>query len=249
MRIDWWTLGLQTINVLLLVWILARFLFRPIVTIVEARRAEAARLLADAETARAEAIAQNEKAAREATRLASTRNEVISAAAADAAAERTAILAAAREEADQLRATVAAEVARSREGAAEAVAGQASRLAVDIAAKLLARLPDAARIDGFTDGLAAAVAALPEASRSSIAAAGEPLRLRAARGLTAAEIEACRSALAHALGRAVAVVVETDRSLIAGLEIDTPHAVVRNSFRADLDRIAEELMRHDHAGR
>jgi hypothetical protein len=27
--------------------------------------------------------------------------------------------------------------------------------------------------------------------------------------------------------------------------LETPHAVVRNSFRADLSRIVEELTRHD----
>ena len=39
MRIDWWTLALQTFNVLVLVLILGRFLFRPVVAIIEERRA------------------------------------------------------------------------------------------------------------------------------------------------------------------------------------------------------------------
>jgi F-type H+-transporting ATPase subunit b len=30
MRIDWWTLALQTANVLILIWLLGRFLFRPV---------------------------------------------------------------------------------------------------------------------------------------------------------------------------------------------------------------------------
>ena len=45
MRIDWWTLALQTVNVLILIWILSRFLFRPIVGVIEERRAAAAKLL------------------------------------------------------------------------------------------------------------------------------------------------------------------------------------------------------------
>ena len=54
MRIDWTTLALQTINVLVLVWLLARFLFRPVMTIIAERRAAAEKLLADAAaTARA----------------------------------------------------------------------------------------------------------------------------------------------------------------------------------------------------
>ena len=57
MRIDWWTLGLQTVNVLILVAILARFLFRPVIAIMEERQAAAAKALGDAETAKARAIA------------------------------------------------------------------------------------------------------------------------------------------------------------------------------------------------
>lgn len=41
MTIDWWTLGLQTVNVLVLVWILARFLFRPVARIIADRQAAA----------------------------------------------------------------------------------------------------------------------------------------------------------------------------------------------------------------
>ena len=55
MHIDWWTLALQTVNVLVLIWILARFFFRPVVDIVAKRQEEANKLLADAAAARQEA--------------------------------------------------------------------------------------------------------------------------------------------------------------------------------------------------
>ncbi len=42
MRIDWSTLALQTINALVLIWLLARFLFRPVAGII-AERQKAAR--------------------------------------------------------------------------------------------------------------------------------------------------------------------------------------------------------------
>ena len=46
MHFDWWTLALQTVNVLVLIWILARFFFRPVADIVAKRQAEADKLLA-----------------------------------------------------------------------------------------------------------------------------------------------------------------------------------------------------------
>ena len=38
-----------------------------------------------------------------------------------------------------------------------------------------------------------------------------------------------------------------DPDLIAGAELRTPHAVVRNSWRADLDAMVESLNEDDHA--
>ena len=55
MRIDWWTLGFQTVNVLVLVWLLSRFLFKPVAQIIADRQQQAAALMRDATNARASA--------------------------------------------------------------------------------------------------------------------------------------------------------------------------------------------------
>jgi len=248
MRIDWWTLGLQTINVLVLAWILGRFLFRPVAAMVAERQSAATKLLDEAGAARSAAEAEKAEAIRQAALTEAARGDALKAAAAEAETERTALLASARAEADRLRAAAEAEMEQERQSETGIVARRASQLAVDIAAKVLARLPGEARITGFIDGLAEALAALPRASRADFGADGMPVRLRAARALTEAERQACREALSRALGRKIDLAVTVDAGLIAGLEIETPHAVVRNSFRADLDRIAAELMRHEHAG-
>ena len=54
MHLDPWTFALQTINVLILVWLLAHFLFRPVAAIIAARRAASDALMTDAEAARGE---------------------------------------------------------------------------------------------------------------------------------------------------------------------------------------------------
>jgi F-type H+-transporting ATPase subunit b len=243
-RIDWWTLALQTVNVLVLVWILSRFLFRPVESIIERRQAAAAKLLADAEAAKTQANAAREAAEAEAARLAGSRSETLRAAAAQAEKERAAALAAARTEVEHLRAAAEAEIERERETEAAAASDRAARLAVDIAGKLLDRLPDSERVDGFIDGLAQAIASLPPAGKEGLGA-GEGAKLKAPRSLNDAEMKSCRNAFAKALGRPLDFSVDVDPGLIAGLELETPHAVVRNSFRADLSRIVEELTRHD----
>ena len=248
MRIDWWTLALQTVNVLILVWILSRFLFRPVACIIEERRAAAVKLLADAEAAKNAANAAREAANAETVQLTSTRDETLRQAAAAAEKERAATLAAARTEVEHLRAAAEAEIRGARQAEAAAAFDRAARLAVDIAGKLVARLPDAARVDGFIDGLAEALASLPAASRDGLGA-GQDARLKAARSLDEVEMKSCRDAFAKALGRPFTFSVDVDPGLVAGLELDTPHAVVRNSFRADLSRIVEELTRHDRVQR
>jgi F-type H+-transporting ATPase subunit b len=248
MRIDWWTLGLQTVNVLILIWILSKFLFRPVVAIIEERRAAAAKILADAEAAKKQAVAAREAAEAESARIAAGRDNVLRQAAEDAEAQRAAALVSAREEVDQLRAAAETEMRWTRAAEEAAASDRAAKLAVDIAGKLMARLPDSARVDGFVDGLAKALASLPEASRDALEA-DATLRLTAARALTAEEIRSCRHAFARALGHPLDFKVAVDPGLIAGLELETPHAVVRNSFRSDLARIVEELTRHDSVHR
>jgi len=248
MRIDWWTLGLQAVNLLVLIWILARFLFRPVAAMIVARQAATAQLLEEARAARAAAEAEKQRASDEAARLAGTREERLQAANAEAEAEKAALLAQARTQVEQLLAAANAEIARARREEATTAGERASRLAVDIASKVMTRLPEEVRVVGFVEGLAAGIAALPDATRAEVGADGAPLHLKAARSLTDAEAETCRATLARALGRPVEIAVETDPGLIAGLELDTRHAVVRNSFRADLDRLSIELMRHDEPG-
>lgn len=247
MRIDWWTLGLQTVNVLVLLWILSRFLFRPVAAIVAARQAEAARLLDAAKAAKAAAETQRDAAAAEVARLAAGRGEALRLGQQEAEAHKAALLAAARAEAERVRAAAATEIADARTRETAAAGTRASVLAVEIAAKLLERLPDGARVTGFIDGLAAGLAKVPEASRTGLGRPDAPMRLKAARALTPEETASCQASLARALGHEVTFTVEVDPGLIAGLEIEAPHAVVRNSFRADLARITAELTRDAEA--
>jgi F-type H+-transporting ATPase subunit b len=232
MQIDWSTLGLQAVNALVLVWLLARFLFRPVADAIAGRQQAAGQLLADAKAAKAAAESERDKAAAETARLVEHRNAALKEAEAEAATEKAALLATAKIEAEQRTEALATE-------------DRAGRLAIDIAGKLLDRLPREARVAAFIDGIAAGLAKLPEGTRASVGADGTSVRLTAARAVTPQEVEACRSALAGVLGHPVLVEVKVEPALIAGIELETPHAVVRNSFRADLLRLNSGLVHHD----
>ncbi|ANB72704.1 ATP synthase F0 subunit B [Paraburkholderia phytofirmans OLGA172] len=246
MRIDWSTLALQTINALVLIWLLARFLFRPVAGIIAERQKAAQTLIADAEAAKRAAVLERDTAVRETQQLVAARGDAMKAVAADAAAEKAALLAVAQADADRLRAAADAEAEAARVEQDKLVAVRATQLAVDIAAKLLAKLPENVRVSGFIDGLADAIAQLPEPVRAQLGANGVALTLAAPHALSPQELEHCRTVLAACLNRAVSLEVEVDPQLIAGLELRAAHAVVRNNFGADLAQIRAALLGSEH---
>ncbi|ABE35971.1 ATP synthase B/B' CF family protein [Paraburkholderia xenovorans LB400] len=244
MHIDGWTLGLQTVNVLVLVWLLARYLFRPVAKIIAARQQAATALMADAANARAAALAERSQAADQAAQIAQQRGDLLAAASAEAAALKTSLESAARADADRLRLAAQADLATARQAAAAADANRASRLAIGIAAKLIDRLPQETRIAGFIEGLAAELAKLPAATRAELSP-DAPVHLLAPRALKDDELAACHAALARVLGRDLPLPVTVEPALLVGLELEAPHAIVRNSFRADLAYLQSELLAHD----
>ncbi|CAJ5800206.1 F0F1 ATP synthase subunit delta [Burkholderia pseudomallei] len=247
MRIDWSTLALQTVNVVVLVWLLSRFLFRPVSDIIAKRQAAARKLIDDASRERDAAHAERERARAERASLAAARDDALKDALAQAAAERERLNAAARADAQALRDAARAQADADAVQRAKALDARATRLAIDIAAKLLARLPDSARVAGFVDGVAASLARLPADVRASLADEDAQVRLVAPRALTAQEAAACRAAFAASVGRPLEPDVRVDPALIAGLELESKYANVRNSLRQDLATIEAALLNEDDA--
>ena len=241
MTIDWWMLALQAINVLVLVWLLGRFFWRPVAQVIAQRRATAQQMLADAQ-GKVNA-AQSALAAIEATRagFAQEREAILAAAHDEAERTRVARLQETTQEMQALRDAARAEIAKSEDAAERARAEQASRLAITIAQRLAARLDSAAVREAFLEWLRGAISALPEAQRQSAASSGVALDAISATLLSAAEQERYRARIGEALGAHPDIVFKVDPALIAGLELRGPHFIVTNSWRADLDRILADL--------
>jgi F-type H+-transporting ATPase subunit b len=135
MRIDWYTLALQLINFAILVWLLQRFLYRPVLRVVDARRAAVDERYAEA--ARAE-----EAAKRQLSELAAQR--------AGLSAERATALERAQEEARQAMAARRAQAEHDAQGLLdearrtlaqerERVLAETRRTALDLAAGMARR--------------------------------------------------------------------------------------------------------------
>lgn len=237
MRIDLWTLALQTINVLVLVWLLARFLFHPVANIIAARRAAADTLLADAEAARAKVADAAAALARRQQNLTNDAQRIIAEARAEAEAERATLLHQATEAASKLQADAQQANERDQRLMREQLAQEARLLAVDIAQRLLQRLPTHVLTQAFMETLVATLATHP--ARASLAA--QPIELHSATPLDATAQADCRAMLARVLQPPPQIEFRTDPNLIAGLELNGPHLLIRNSWRADLQRITKAL--------
>lgn len=244
MRIDWWTLGFQTINVLVLIWLMSRFLFKPVARIMADRQQAALRLLQDASAARDAAQQDRDKAARDVAEQEATRLKRSSAATVDVEHLKASLLADARAEADALRKAAEAEVEAMKKDARRDNAARASQFAIDIAARLLTTLPASTLVEGFIEPLAEAVRALPAEDRARLGRDGEMPRLIAPRTLRDDELARCRSMLATALGYDAPIQADVDPTLIAGLELVAPHVIVRNSFRHSLESLKSDLISH-----
>ena len=61
MLIDWFTVIAQVVNFLILVWLMKRYLYQPILKALDAREQRIAAELADADAKRAEALAEREE--------------------------------------------------------------------------------------------------------------------------------------------------------------------------------------------
>ncbi len=245
MRIDWWTLALQTVNVLVLIWLLARFFFRPIAGIVAKRQEEANKLLSDAAAARRAAGDASADADRARAEIGAERERLIAEARQAARIERETLRAQALQEIAKLRSEAEAAIAHDRTAGEQAVIARAGELAVEIAERLLGRLPSGAALTLFLDELCGALRALPPEARAGLtsAAGGHPVEVVTAAPLSNDEIARVRGALKESLGADVPFECRSNPALIAGIELHSRSTIVRNSWQADLDRIREELNR------
>ncbi len=245
MTIDWWTLGIQTVNVAILVWLLGRFFWRPVASVIERRRASAQRTLAEAEAKRNEATAALAEIERTRAGFAQEREAILAAAHTTAEAARTARLEVAAKEAASLEAAAKAQIEKNREAADKAWSERASLLAVEIAERLAARLEGPAVRGAFLDWLVNEIRRLPEPARQAMAASNVALEAVSAAPLEPADQERYRTRIAEAFGGRPQIAFTADPTLIAGLELHGPHLVVSNSWRADLNQILADIA-HDN---
>jgi F-type H+-transporting ATPase subunit b len=244
MLFDWWTLTLQAVNVLILAWLLGRFFYRPVSAIITARQAEARRVLSTADAARASVEKAQADIAATRKGFAVEREKLLQDARKEADAARASVLQAARAEADALRAENQAHWIRERAAAEDTLVARAGTLAVDIARRLIERLPQDAAADLFVESICRQIGALPQKDRELLALAADraiPVDVASAGPLNDVQRQRCADAIKTAAGMKVAVAFRTDPGLIAGIRILGGEIAIDDSWRNDLNHVLKDL--------
>jgi len=248
MEIDWWTLALQLVNFLVLVWILARFLYRPVAAIVEKRRAAAKKMLDDVEDARAGVEAERRQIASVREGFAAEQKKIIADARDKAQVQSKTMIEDAEREVARIRSDAKAAIAHDRIAFEHELITRAGELSVDIARKLLERMPQDLIADIFLKGLTRQIDFLDETKRNRLAADAQssaPLEVISAAELTEAQKDQCKAAIQKSLGASGSIRFRHDPNLIGGFEIHSASMVVHNNWQNDLVNILKDLTHDD----
>jgi F-type H+-transporting ATPase subunit b len=250
MQIDWWTLAIQAVNFLILVWLLWRFLFRPVKAVVEKRRQLTEQAFADAETRGQEVDLARQGVEADRSTLAQEHQDMLKTLHEELEVERREILQQAKREADKLLDAARATLAEERQAALQEVQGQVAALAVELAGNLLGQASTDGAAGVFLTHLDRQLTALPaddlERLRKDLEADGARLTVVTAAPLTPQEREEWEHHLGSRLGLVDKMDFATDAEILGGAELRFPHAVLKFTWADQLNR-AEELLRSDDA--
>ena len=223
MLIDWFTVGAQALNFLILVWLMKRFLYKPVLAAIDAREKKVAAELADAAAKKAEAKKESDEFQHKndqfdehrAARLGKVTHEVN--------AERDKLLAAAGNAADALTAKRQNSLRRDARTLSHAITLRAQKEVFAIARQALGDLADASLQERMTGVFAARLRALDGEAKSALAdvlaGAKHPVLVRTAFALPAAECSTIQSALNDTFASDIHLRFETAPELVSGIEL------------------------------
>jgi F-type H+-transporting ATPase subunit b len=249
MLIDWFTVGAQVVNFLILVWLLKRFLYQPILNAIDAREERIAAELADADAKKAEAQEERDGFRRKNEEFDRRRAALLSEATDEAKAERRRLLDEAREAADALRAKQQETLKRDAQSLRQALTRRTRREVFAIARKALTDLATTSLEERlgevFTRRLREMDGGAKEGLAEALKTASEPALVRSAFDLPAEQRAKIQNALNETFSAAIQLRFETAPDLIGGIELTTNGRKVAWSiadYLASLEKGVDELL-------
>ena len=250
MLIDWFTVGAQAINFIILVWLLKRFLYKPILDAVDAREKRVAAELADAGAKKAEAKQERDEYQHKNEVFDQQRAALLGKATEEAKDERQRLLGEARHAAEALSAKRQEALRSDARNLSEAISRRTRQEVFAIARKALTDLAatslEGRMADVFTRRLrdmdGKAKAGLAEALKPG----SDPAVVRSAFDLPAEQRAAIQKALDETFSATIRVRFVTAPELVSGIELAANGQKVAWSiadYLASLEKGVDELLK------
>ena len=223
MLVDWFTVGAQALNFLILVWLLKRFLYRPILAAIDAREQRIAKELADAEGKQAEAQKQRDEFQHKNEELNGQRAALLSQATDAATAERQRLIEVAHQAADALstkrQQALTSESQKLNQALRIRTQTEVFAISRQALTDLAATSLEERMVEVFTHRLRDLDAQAKSVLAESFKIATDPALVRSAFDLPAGQRGAIQQALNETFSADIRIHFQTAPELVAGIEL------------------------------
>jgi F-type H+-transporting ATPase subunit b len=223
MLIDWFTVGAQALNFIILVWLLKRFLYKPILDAIDAREKRIAAELADADAKKAEAQRERDAFQHKNELFDQQRATLLSNATEEAKVERQRLLGEARQAADALSAKRQEALRSDARNLGNAIRRHTQQEVFAIARKALTDLATTSLEARMGEVFIHRLHEMDGQAKAGLAAtfktASDPALVRSAFDLPVEQRTAIQNALNETFPPEIRVRFETAPDLISGIEL------------------------------
>jgi F-type H+-transporting ATPase subunit b len=223
MLIDWFTVGAQALNFLILVWLMKHFLYKPVLNAIDAREKLIAGELADARAKKSEAQKDRDDFARKNHEFDQQRAGLMTRAADEAKTERQRLLEEAGRAADALSAKRQQAMVTEAHDLNEAITRRTQQEVFAIARKTLADLATVSLEEQMGEVFTRRLREMKETPREQLGlalkSAAEPSIVRSAFEMSAGQRDAIQKALNETFSAAIRIRFQTAPELISGIEL------------------------------
>ena len=223
MLIDWFTVGAQVFNFLILIWLMKRYLYQPILRAFDDREARIAAELSDADAKRAEAQKERDEFEHKNEAFDEQRSELLSKASEEASAKGQQLLDAARHTADALSVKRQKALNDEQQNLKQAIVQRTREEVFAITRKALTDLADSTLEASMADAFVRRVRGLTGKDKESLDAAlknsPEPTIIRSAFDLPQGQRAAIGQALNETFSADIRIDFLVTPDVISGIEL------------------------------
>lgn len=245
MLIDWFTVGAQVLNFVVLVWLLKRFLYRPILNAIDAREKRIAAESAAADAKTAQARATGDEFARKNLAFDAERSALLAKAGEEAQADRAHLLKVAQKDISDLRTQRAAAMQSEKASLEGAIKHLAAAEVYAVAGKALVDMASSSLEERMVETFIRRLTMMePEAKATFKVAldnAAEGAIVRTRFDFPAQERATLQNALNETFSAAVNLQFITDTSIICGIETTVNGQRIAWSIAEYLSSLAQQV--------